>query len=409
MKIVNIILSVLVLLLAAVSAVSSYMLYQKRGLLLGGWNEMASTIHQTAAILDDGSGTDAAAKLSTDALSHENYASLPDNLKTFTSQVRKIQTQRNELGSTIAQIAEILSINNAPSSSDLNNLSNYQTSSNDAVSGVKAVKTREDATVNTISQIASKLGTSVSTENLQSDDYSSELSKLASRVDDINRRIERFDNSIKQIALSSGAGSINLDDDSYATSLTKTVNFVKLLKSNYELKTRELAQKTGELNELARNVKSKDKVLSEYNSQIAELKKTIAIMQGTTPGGKMKQLTPPWKDGSKEALSAVKGQIIDVNNKYGFVVVNLGKNTLVEQKIGKSFNRVNPEISANCDMIVARGLNSDKGQFIGRIKLVKVNEDCSIANVIPESLNGRRINVGDSVYFSNETIAKIGK
>ena len=123
----------------------------------------------------------------------------------------------------------------------------------------------------------------------------------------------------------------------------------------------------------------------------------------------MKTLTPPWKDGSKEALSAVKGQVIDVNNKYGFVVVNLGKNTLVEQKIGNSLNRVNPEIRKDSDMVVARGLDSDHGKFIGRIKLVKVNENCAIANVVPGSLNGRRINVGDSVYFSNETIAKIGK
>ena len=126
--------------------------------------------------------------------------------------------------------------------------------------------------------------------------------------------------------------------------------------------------------------------------------------------GKAAPLIPPWSDGSKEALSAVKGQVIDVNRKYGFVVVSLGTSTLVEQKIGdKGLLRVNPKIQKDAAMVVARDLNTDNGKFIGKIKLVKINENCSIANVVPDSLNGRRISVGDSVYFSNETIAKLSK
>lgn len=409
MKIVNILLSVLVLLLAAVSAVSSYFLYEKRSLLVSGWDNMAKTINETSKILDNGSGTNIAKSLSPDTLAHENYAELNTNLGKFTSQAKKIQTQRDDLGGTIAQISDILSINNAPSKSDLNNLSNYQSSKSDAVRGVTIVKDRNDGTATRISSIAGKLGTSVSANALKSDSYKSELSKLSSRADFIKRRTNTFNSSIKKIASKSGAGSVNLSDSSYTNSLTKTVNSVNKLKLDYDVANRNLRQTKGQLAAMDKNSSNKDKTIAKRDKTIQDLKKTLIALNPSS-GGKDAPLITPWSDGSKEALSAVKGQVIDVNRKYGFVVVSLGTSTLVEQKIGdKGLLRVNPKIQKDAAMVVARDINTDNGKFIGKIKLVKINENCSIANVVPDSLNGRRISVGDSVYFSNETIAKLSK
>jgi prefoldin subunit 5 len=408
MKIINIILSVLVLLLAAVSAVSSYFLYEKRSLLVGGWNEMAKSINETSTILDRESGTNVAKSLSPEKLGHENYSELDANLAKFASQVEKIQKQRNELGATIAKMSDILNINNAPSKSDLNKLSNYKSSSNDAIQGITGVKNRNDSTANSISRVADKMGVNISATALKSSTYSSELNKLSARADFINRRINTFNGSLKKIASSSGAGSIDLSDSTYLSSLTKTVNSVKKLKYDFESTSRKLRQKNSELATMNVSAGKAKQMIADKDTKIAELNKIIKAMQPKTDNGN-EIMVKPWDDGSKEALAAVKGKIIDVNSKYGFVVVSLGTSTLVEQKYGKGFNRVNPKIQKNSDMVVARNLDSDNGKFIGKIKLVKINENCSIANVVPDSLNGRRISVGDSVYFSNETIAKLSK
>ncbi len=362
MKIVNILLSVLVLILAAVSAISSFVLYDKRNILVDGWNEMAKTINETSTILDRESGTDVAKALSPKTLAHENYSELDVNLTKFASQAQKIQTQRNELGATIAKMSDILSISNAPSQSDLNKLSNYKSSSNDAIEGITKVKDRNNSTANEISRVADKLGVTVSARALKSASYKSELNKISSRVDFVKRRINTFNSSVKKIASSSGAGSINLSDSSYTSSLTKTVSSVKKLKLDYDSTSRKLRQAKGQLADFSKDARVKDPTIAERDKIIADQKRTIAAFRDPEGGGKVEPLIPPWKDGSQEALSAVKGQVIDVNNKYGFVVVSLGSSTLIEQKIGrKGFHRVNPQIQKDSDMVVARNLDSNNG------------------------------------------------
>ena len=64
MKVVNVVLSVLILLLAAASAVFSYFLFEKRGELVGSWNKMTAIVSKTAAEMDKNSGTKVAQELS---------------------------------------------------------------------------------------------------------------------------------------------------------------------------------------------------------------------------------------------------------------------------------------------------------------------------------------------------------
>ena len=77
MKITNILLSILILLLAAASAVFSYFLFEKRSQFVAGWAKMASAINKSAAELDRNSGLKPLAdELSVSALSHEQFSSL---------------------------------------------------------------------------------------------------------------------------------------------------------------------------------------------------------------------------------------------------------------------------------------------------------------------------------------------
>ena len=63
MKIVNIILSILILLLSAATAVVSYFLFEKRSQFVSGWAKLAQTISSSAAELDKDTGTEVAKKL----------------------------------------------------------------------------------------------------------------------------------------------------------------------------------------------------------------------------------------------------------------------------------------------------------------------------------------------------------
>ena len=76
MKIVNIILSVFVFLLAGTSAYFSFELWNKRSTFLNGWNQFATAINSVAAAVDAESGSSYAGSLNNDALGHLKYSDL---------------------------------------------------------------------------------------------------------------------------------------------------------------------------------------------------------------------------------------------------------------------------------------------------------------------------------------------
>ena len=56
MKVTNIVLSIIILLLALALAVSSFFLYEKREIMLNGWEKLTTTINETAKEMDKNSG-----------------------------------------------------------------------------------------------------------------------------------------------------------------------------------------------------------------------------------------------------------------------------------------------------------------------------------------------------------------
>ena len=95
-----------------------------------------------------------------------------------------------------------------------------------------------------------------------------------------------------------------------------------------------------------------------------------------------------------------KARVIDVNTKWDFVVINIGKNSKVSS--------MNVAIPKNEEMVVVRGLGTASPKFVGKVRIVEVNDDCSIANIVPDK-EGDSIKIGDVVYFPNSTIAELEK
>ena len=88
MKTFNIIACIIVLLLALVSAVFSYFLYEKRVQFVEGWQMMSTAIHQSATTIDKQSDQKFAPKLTQEQLSHKNY-----DQATLQAALNNLQTQ----------------------------------------------------------------------------------------------------------------------------------------------------------------------------------------------------------------------------------------------------------------------------------------------------------------------------
>jgi hypothetical protein len=86
----NIVACIIVLLLAVISGVFSFFLYQKRTQFVDGWSQMANTIHQSAKEIDSEGETKFASRLTPEVLSHEKYEK-----ETFASSVGELLKQSN--------------------------------------------------------------------------------------------------------------------------------------------------------------------------------------------------------------------------------------------------------------------------------------------------------------------------
>ncbi|MFA6100667.1 MAG: hypothetical protein WCV67_09690 [Victivallaceae bacterium] len=410
MKIINIILSILILLLAVASAVFSYFLFEKREQMVKGWEKMAVTVNQASAELDKGSGTNIAKLLSPELLSHEKYAELDKNLTQLTQQAQKVVQQRDDLGSTIRKIATVTEMKNIPNADDFMKLDAYAGAKKNVLDWIGESKERQDGTIKMICETGARLGVSMTPDALRTPEYSSEMRKLDTKIMAVQSRITSYNDSFTQLAQTLGSSSTDFSDSGYSNSIKSIADAAQKVKDDLSSAQSSLQSTKNQLASLQSTVKGKEssiqnlqKDLKGKEDQIAKLKLII------NPTGTLKDDFKLWTEGSPEARMAVQGKIIDINKKYGFVVVDLGSNTKVEQPIGNKINPVNPKITSNLDMVVARGLEGDNTQYVGRIKIIKVHDNCSIANVIPGSTGDREVKIGDTVYLSSDAVAAMSK
>lgn len=411
MKIVNIILSILILLLAIASAVFSYFLFEKREQMVKGWEKMAVTVSQASAELDKGSGTSVAKLLSPELLSHEKYSELDKNLTQLTQQAQKVVQQRDDLGATIKKIATVTEMKNIPNSDDFTKIDAYAAAKKNVFDWVVETKERQDGIIRQICDTASKLDVSIAAGALRTPEYAGEMRKLDTKIATVKSRIDSYNDSFSQMARIFGSSSPDLSDNAYSGSIRSITDAAQKMKDDLGSAKSSLESTKNQLASLQSTVKGKDssiqnlqKDIKGRDDQIAKLKMII-----NPAGDKDVKDLKLWAEGSPEARMAVQGKIIDINRKYGFVVVDLGSNTKVDQAIGNKVNPVNPKITSNIDMVVARGLEGDNTQYVGRIKIIKVHDNCSIANVIPGSTGDREVKIGDTVYLSSDAVAAMSK
>ncbi len=397
MKILNIVLSVLVLIMAAASAAAAFLLFQKRAQMVDGWSKLTTAIHQTAEVMDRNSGTNIAKDLSVEALAHSNYDNLDPVLGKLKTQAQQLVVERDALADAIRRIGQAVNMKNLPESAALTGIATSNAATNDVINGVSDFRERREKIINQVVAISRKVNAQVNANELRNGDVNNAFRSLDNRITAIRSQFSTYQNNARQVGNITGASGLNFSDSAYSQSLKKVTDSANAMKKKLNAALSDAAN-------TKRQLASAQKTISQRNGQIETLKSTIARKDanikelrkalGLEPAEELKL----WDAGSPEAQRMVMGKVIEVNRKFGFIAVNLGKNTVVKQPVGKKQLDVNPMLASGMIMLVAADANSPDVKYVGKIKLVTVDNDCSIAECMDLAPDAK-IEVGNDVFF----------
>ena len=399
MKVLNIVLSIVILILAAISAVSSYLLLEKRTQLTDGWNKMATAINKASAAIDRESGTRVAADLSVASLSHEQYAQLDGQLNKFNAQVRKLVEQRNALAEAVRVNGVATELRNLPDAADFSKQGTYEASKDYVAKGVGDFAKRRNQLVAMLGSTANRLDLQLNAQELK-DSPATGYRPFDTRINALRAQFEAYNAALGNIVtiVNADAEQPDLSDENYANALVEITNAVRNLKADNNKARSLLEDINNKYRAMQEEVKQRDGKIDVLNSQIAG--KMDEISQYRRALGLSDENFKPWAVGSPESRRAVRGKVTEVNDKFGFIAVNLGTNTLVKQNASDGkFLEINPSLTKGMELCIARDFDDSRNvEFIGKVKLTTVDSDCSIAEV--ESLSpNQKIRVGDDVYI----------
>lgn len=224
--------------------------------------------------------------------------------------------------------------------------------------------------------------------------------------------------------------SPSLDNDGYADALKEQREaldkhmqiFEENIKEKEKLaaEVKELTAKTEELNA---KIEEEKKLIAEEEKKLADNAKEIQRLRDIiTPKKKEVAEGGDEEEAEEKTVSAadkgnapsnyillknLQAKVVFVNEKLGFVIVDLGTGTKVEIKDadGKA-KQHSVQLPPNGILTVATSLNPGKAHFSGKIQLVNMGEKESVANILPTPDN-RIPSVGDVVYFSSYDLESI--
>lgn len=387
MKIVNIILSVFVFLLAGASAYFSFELWNKRSTFLNGWNSFAVTINKVASTVDADSGSSYASALKTDELGHLKYANLESKLKEFEAMNEKLVKERNDLADALHRIGSAVGARNLPPKANFRKFDTYSDAMGRSVSGVGDLNNRHRAGMNQVSRHLRQLGINTNPTALLNNDAGA-LNRLGNELGQKGRRLNELERAIRTITGQAGRSSNKTAD---------AINSIKVLGDRSRKLATDLNSANREINRLKGVVAAREKTIKEQSNTIQVKNKQLGELKVVMKIDSKDDIPTLWKKGSTEARMAIYGKVIEVNTEYGYVGLSVGKETRVYQQLGPARSvEIDPVIVPGMELKVYRGLlEGGKVQSVATVKLNKVNDDCSIANLPP----GADIQVGDSICF----------
>ncbi len=403
MKILNILLGLVVLILAAASLTASYFLFEKRVQLVNGWGKLVSAISQTASAMDENSGTRTAGDLTPEALGHRHYAELDAKLDKLKQQAVNLAKQRDALAASLREAGRLAEMSNLPEESHLQAIATYDASRGQVVAGVNDMRSRRDQLAESVRRSASKVNVEIAAADLRTGDADAAFRKFDNRVESIREQFAAYQDTLSAISVACGGEKLTFGDDNYAGLLPQVLQNVKKMDEKLSAAYSEAAQEQQKVRDA--EVKNK-KLLAE----IEGLKERVAederrVVQYRRALGLDDQGLKVWEAGSPESRRAVRGRVVVVNEKFGYVGIDLGTNSSVSQPFGGKSLKINPQITPGMVMCVVRNTRDvNKVTYIGKVKLTAVDTETSIAEP-QEMAPDQEIRVGDVVYLQEEDAA----
>jgi hypothetical protein len=405
----NIVACIIVLLLAVISGVFSFFLYQKRTQFVDGWSQMANTIHDSAKEIDTVGEIKFASRLTTEVLSHEKYeketfarsvGELLNQSKAFVKQYQdltekyndmvalqaktqaeldKVIGQRKNMASAFVAIGKKLGMN-VGSEAQFNDPATYAAQ----VNGVRNMIFRMvDARNNMISELNAIIAAdkkTIDARALAAGNVKGALAPLRTVLNTHKSARNNYAHSLKMIA---GTLKVNFSDNgSPATTVTdgvrKAVSTIASLEQQLGNARRDIAS-------LKTTIGKRDAEISRLNGLISDYKRVLDIDPTAAD-------PVIWKRGSAEARSAVVGTVVEVSEEFGYIVINIGTETTVVQKVGNKTHTLNVDLENGLNFNVVRD-----EKFIAAITLNNVSSKESTANIPVDKVG--QIKVGDQVVF----------
>ena len=399
MAVLNRIVNILILVLVITAGVFSFMLYSKRENLTKGMKNMAEAINKTAATLDRGSGTNTKNSLSTDKLGHKNGPDFSGALKELDKAAGKVIAQRDSLAGAIEKAARELGNSSTVKKEALTRVDSYNDPQKKFEDTVKNYKRSADGVRSEFARIGKSVGAKVSDRDFAGN-YAAAAAEVDRKIKEIVRTKNQVANDIAFISRTLGVSG------TYSTSNTRAWKDAinrrrnELNKMSSELRTyKKLAdQQEKKIGSLNKAVEARDDTIDKQKAKIDHYEQVI------TDDGKKPMPKLQLKSDSPECYSFVKGKVIYVNEEYGFVQINVGKNYVIVQEYGTKKNNVHFPLQSGLVMTVSRG-TGEKIVPVAKILVKTVNDESSICNVIEGAVAG--INVGDDVSFTKDDRAKI--
>ena len=155
----------------------------------------------------------------------------------------------------------------------------------------------------------------------------------------------------------------------------------------------ELARAKAELERLEHRLSVERNARTKTERELARIRTDYKKLTAEEHG-----LTAIWADGSPEARAHIKGRVVKVDQKQGFLVTDIGTGTRAIQRIGAREVGIDPQFRRGMELIVCRE-NGGKLKFIARIRIESIDENCSLANIPAEA--GKAIREGDVVIWNS--------
>jgi hypothetical protein len=426
MGILNRVVNIFVLVLAIVSVIFGTLLFLKREELRARGDKMSAFIVDIVKIMDvnsacDGSNNITDKKLQIDpkkdpnkasenqkkSLYHNNYKNLGTVLAPVAVQAKSIMDQRDTLGIALGDVGTKLELPEQFPPAAFEGLPTYQQKKDQLLGLVAKVNERDNAIIKQISASATVMGFTLETNALKNlESYATPLAEFAGKVEKLKKRCDAYGKHIVDTYMiffpSGQPPAPSLGGEDYGSELSTVTSAMKGVKKDLddtklELKnTKEKLKKAEEdLNQEKARTGSLKKELEISKIDSAAWKKKYEIEVGIIPDDNAPTPeTPPAPD---ELVKKLEGKVIEVNGKWDFVVIDLGKNSKISLPEGKKKRDIPVPLPEGKVMMIYRG-----SEYIAKIRITRVNDNTAIADVLPDVRNGNVL-VGDKVFFAPES------